>query len=77
MVLREAIVTTVLGLAMGSIAAWYVSEAVASVQFGVTISDPLSWAIVLAVVAVVTLAASWRPMQHAMRVDVALLLREE
>jgi predicted permease len=77
LVLRDAIVTTVLGLAIGSIAAWYLTRALAAVQFGVTISDPVSWALVLGVMAVVTLAASWRPMRNAMRVDVALLIRDE
>jgi hypothetical protein len=77
LVLRDAIVTTVIGLAIGSIAAWYLAAALASVQFGVTISDPLSWALVLGVVAVVTFGASWRPMQNAMAVDVALLIRDE
>ena len=77
LVLRDAIVTTVIGLAIGSIAAWDLAAALASVQFGVTISDPLSWALVLGVVAVVTFGASWRPMQNAMAVDVALSFRDE
>jgi ABC-type lipoprotein release transport system permease subunit len=46
-------------------------------QYGVTISDPLTWPLVLGVIALTTLAASWRPARQAMRVDPIQLLREE
>jgi ABC-type lipoprotein release transport system permease subunit len=49
----------------------------ASLQYGVTIGDPLSWAVVLGLIGVTTIAASWRPARDAMRVDPVLLLKEE
>jgi ABC-type antimicrobial peptide transport system permease subunit len=42
----------------------------------VTSSDPVSWLIVLSVIAVTTLTAAWRPARAAARLDPVVLLRE-
>jgi putative ABC transport system permease protein len=77
LVLRDALITTVLGLGLGSIAAWWLANMLTALQFGVTINDPRSWTAVVAILALATFAASWRPMRTAMRADPAVLLREE
>jgi len=46
-------------------------------QYGVTMSDPRSWAIVLSLLAATTLAAAWRPARAAPRMDPVVLLGEE
>ena len=76
-VLMEGVVVGVFGLSLGSIAVWPLARVLASLSYGVTASDPLSWAAVLAVLGLTTLAASWRPARTAMRIDPALLLRDE
>jgi putative ABC transport system permease protein len=76
-VLRDGFVVAVSGVAIGSVAAWSLGRALASLQYGVTITDPLTWTIVLGVLGVTTLIASWRPARQAMRADPVLLLREE
>jgi putative ABC transport system permease protein len=76
-VLRDGYVVAVSGVAMGSVAAWSLGRALASLQYGVTITDPLTWTLVLAVLGVTTFVASWGPARHAMRADPVLLLREE
>ena len=39
----EASVTAMLGLGLGSLAAWFLVRALESIQFGVTVADPISW----------------------------------
>jgi ABC-type antimicrobial peptide transport system permease subunit len=65
------------GVAIGSVAGWSLGRALESLQYGVTISDPLTWTVVLAVLGLTTVVASWRPARQAMRADPVLLLREE
>jgi hypothetical protein len=48
-----------------------------SLQYGVTMSDPRTWGIVIGLLALTIAAASWRPARHAMLVDPVLLLRQE
>lgn len=76
-ILRDGVVVALTGIAIGSVAAWSLGRALASLQYGVTVYDPVSWAIVLAVLCVTTMSASWRPTRQAMRVDPVLLLRQE
>lgn len=76
-VLRDGSVVALTGVAIGSVAAWSLGRALVSLQYGVTVNDPLTWAIVLGVLGVTTLIASWRPARQAMRADPVLLLREE
>lgn len=77
LVLRDGLFVALSGLAIGTIAASSLARAMASLQYGVTIGDPLSWAVVLGLIGVTTMAASWRPARDAMRVDPVLLLKEE
>ncbi len=76
-VLRDGFGVAVIGVGIGSVAAWLLARALVSMQYGVTIADPLVWGLVLAVLAAATALASWRPARQAMRADPVLLLREE
>ena len=76
-VLLDSFIVAVTGVAIGSIAAWSLGHALVSLQYGVTITDPLTWTVVLGVLLLTTLVASWRPARQAMRADPVLLLREE
>jgi predicted permease len=76
-VLRDGLVVAVSGVVIGSVAAWSLGRALVSLQYGVTITDPLTWTIVVGVLGLTALLASWRPAQQAMRADPVLLLREE
>jgi hypothetical protein len=67
----------VTGVAIGTCAAVLLTRALALLEYGVTITDPVSWALVLSLLSFTTIAASWRPPQQAMYADPVLLLREE
>jgi predicted permease len=77
LVLRDGIVVTLTGMAIGTASAWLLARAVAGLQYGITITDPVTWAGVLGLLAFTTVAASWRPARQAMHADPMLLLREE
>lgn len=76
LVLREGIVVGAIGIVLGSAAGWSLARGLASLQYGVTASDPVSWSIVIGLIATTTVAATWRPARRAARVDPASLLRE-
>jgi predicted permease len=76
-VLRDGLLVATTGLAIGSLLAAALARGLASLQYGVTPYDPLSWAIVLGLIALTALGACWRPARAAARLDPQLLLREE
>jgi macrolide transport system ATP-binding/permease protein len=77
LVLREGLLVVTIGLVAGSAGAWGAARALASVQFGVTVADPVSWAIVLSVIGMTAAIAFWRPARSATRIDPAALLKEQ
>jgi putative ABC transport system permease protein len=76
LVLRDGLVVTIAGVFTGLGAGWGLARWLASVQYGVTFFDPLTWSIVTVTVVTVAIAASWTPARTAMRVDPSEMLRE-
>ncbi|HYE85312.1 MAG TPA: FtsX-like permease family protein, partial [Vicinamibacterales bacterium] len=76
-VLREGVAVAVAGLAIGAVGALSLSDAFASLRYGVSPSDPVSLGVVAALIAGTVLIATWRPAYQAMRVDPLRALREE
>jgi ABC-type antimicrobial peptide transport system permease subunit len=68
---------TVAGLALGVIAALFFTRLLSSLLFGVTAKDPLTFAGVVTVMALVALAACYVPAHRAMRVEPTVALRDE
>ncbi len=77
LVLRDGLTVALAGVTLGSVAAWWLARGLASVEYGVTAADPVTWSIVFGVIGVTTIAACWRPARQATHVDPVLLLREE
>lgn len=77
LVLRDGMVVALTGIAIGGAAAWSLARTLASLEYGVTMSDAVSWAAVLTLLGLTTLAASWRPARAAAGSDPVLLLRED
>jgi len=76
LVMGEGLSVAIAGFAIGALAAWALGKALASFEYGIKSSDPLSWALVTGVVALTVAAASGRPARQAMRVNPASLLRD-
>jgi predicted permease len=77
LVLRDGMMVALAGIGLGAVAAWFLARTLVSLQYGVTVTDPLSWVVVFALLLVTTLAAAWRPARAAASADPILLLREE
>jgi len=81
MVLRQGSLLTGLGLALGLLMTLALvavaGDGIANVLFGVSARDPLIYAAVVALVAVISLVASLVPARRATRVDPMIALRAE
>ena len=65
------------GLAVGFIAAVFAGQLISSLLFGVSAHDPLTLTVVVLVVAIVALIASYIPARRATKVDPLVALRYE
>jgi len=77
LILKQGILLTVCGVALGLVAAYVLSRLMESLLFGVSPTDPLTFALVAVALAVVTLAACLIPARRAMKVDPMIALRYE
>jgi predicted permease len=77
LVLRDVLGIVMTGGAVGAAGGWVVARGLASFHYGVSADDPVSWLGVLGTIAIAALAAAWRPILQAVRVDPVTLLREE
>jgi putative ABC transport system permease protein len=77
LVLRHGTRLTLLGLALGIAAALGITRLLASLLFGISATDPLTFAGVAALLAFVALLACFIPARRATRVDPIVALRYE
>jgi ABC-type antimicrobial peptide transport system permease subunit len=77
MVLREGMKMIILGVAIGLLAAAVLTPLMASLLFGVSATDPLTFVGVGTILAMVALVACLVPARKAMRVDPMVALRYE
>ncbi len=66
MIIGEGLTLSLTGLALGLVGAWWLARAVSSLLFGVTASDPLTFATVSLVLTAVATAACYFPARRAM-----------
>jgi ABC-type antimicrobial peptide transport system permease subunit len=66
-----------IGLGVGVIGAFAVTRIMGSLLYGVTASDPLTYIVLVAMLAVISMIASYIPARRAMRVDPVIALRNE
>jgi len=77
MVLREAGVMALIGVGIGLVAAFGLTRLMASILFGASTHDPLTYVGVAALLMLVALAACYIPARRAARVDPMVALRYE
>ena len=76
-VLGEGTLLILLGLAIGLAAALALTRFLASLLFGVSATDPLTYACVVVLLALVAITACYLPARRAARVDPMIALRHE
>jgi ABC-type antimicrobial peptide transport system permease subunit len=75
-VLGETIELAVAGIVLGTIAAWAVGRMLAGVLFGVSPTDPLTYAAMIAVLSAVAIVSGYLPARRASRIDPMVAIRE-
>jgi ABC-type antimicrobial peptide transport system permease subunit len=75
MVIGEGLTLSLTGLGVGLVGAWALGRAGSSLLFGVTASDPLTFATVALLLTAVAVAACYFPARRAMKVDPLVALR--
>jgi putative ABC transport system permease protein len=75
--MKHGLVLTAIGLGFGLAGAYAATRLIAGFLFGVKATDPLTFAAVSLVLAVVAMAASYIPARRAMKVDPLVALRCE
>ncbi len=77
MVVGQGMTMAGIGIAIGLAGAYGLSRLLTSLLFGVKANDPLTFAVVALVLALISLVACWIPARRATRVDPMLALRYE
>jgi ABC-type antimicrobial peptide transport system permease subunit len=76
-VLRQGVIVTVAGIGLGLAGALLTTRFMQSLLFGVTTTDPLTFAAVLGALLLAGVGASYAPARRASRTDPAVSLRAE
>jgi putative ABC transport system permease protein len=77
LVMRQGLLLVLIGLAVGSAAAFFAARLASGFLFGVGASDPLAFVGTVALLALVATVATFVPARRATRVDPMVALRYE
>src|SRR5205814_8758761 len=76
-VMRESAQLTAAGIALGALGALWVSRGLGTFLYGLSATDPWTYAALAALLAGIALSAAWIPARRAARVDPIVALRYE
>jgi putative ABC transport system permease protein len=77
LVVGHGVALTGAGLVVGIAGSWAATRALKNLLYGVSATDPLTFAAVAALLTSIALAACWIPARRAARLDPVVVLREE
>jgi putative ABC transport system permease protein len=77
LVLKEGLVTVGIGVAVGLVAAWSITYLLASFLYGVSVTDPATFAVISLLMIGSALGATLVPARRATKVDPLVALRYE
>jgi putative ABC transport system permease protein len=75
--MRHGLTPALVGVVLGLIGAFAATRLAASMLYGITPRDPLTFVVVVALLVLVALGASWLPARRATRVDPIVALRAD
>ena len=76
MVLRQGVILTLAGVALGGTAAWLLGRYAAPLLFEVTARDAATFSVSAVLMLAIAALASWAPARRASRIDPVEALRE-
>ncbi len=76
-IVRQTLTLAAIGISLGMAASWAFARAIGSLLYGVTSTDPITFAGMLAILIAVAAGAGYLPARRASRIDPATVLRAE
>jgi ABC-type antimicrobial peptide transport system permease subunit len=76
-ILGQTLGLAAIGMALGGVASWILARALSGLLFGVTSTDPVTFAAMLAMITAVAGLAGYVPARRASRIDPMVALRAE
>lgn len=77
LVIREGVLLALIGVAVGLVGSFVLTRFLSNMLFGITSTDPLTFAAISVLLLLVALLASYIPARRATRVDPIIALRQE
>jgi len=75
--IKQGLALVLCGVALGLLGAWGLSRVIASLLFGITATNPLTFGTAATLMTLVALLACWLPARRATRIDPFVALRHE